>query len=206
MYLCVYISAMHVPRRTWFATEDTFAGLQSKLVDCCSMKGSSKASQPSRQVAPEVAELLERGRKRQRRKAQSNVDKEGDVEMSETGGGQPSMVAMPEADDKEQEVDHPLAGQLAGVSPANCPAANKEEDEDEDEDDEDHGDVIGLLKEEDDEAFNAGQAQGPPVPQTGYVRLVEGRDGTVVVNDLTGEMHRLEGDEQATFIRAYACM
>ena len=60
------------------------------------------------------------------------------------GCGQPSMVVP--ADDKEQEVDHPLAGQLAGVSPANCPAANKEEDEDEDEENEDHGDIIGLLK------------------------------------------------------------
>ena len=122
------------------------------------------------------------------------------------GCGQPSMVVP--ADDKEQEVDHPLAGQLAGVSPANCPAAVDEEvDEDQDEDDEDQGDVIGLLEEEDGDAFNAGQTHGPMVPQTGCVHLVEGRQGTVVVNDLTGEMHTLHGDQEATLIimRAYAC-
>ena len=102
MCLCVYISAVHLPRRTWLATEDTQVGLQSKLVDCCIMKPSATASKQSRQ-APELQELLERGRKRRRVSARSSRQEAPleDVEMKEDGCGQPSMVVP--ADDKEQE-------------------------------------------------------------------------------------------------------
>ena len=74
MYLCVYISAMHVPRRTWLATEDTLAGLECKLVDCSIMKPSSNATRASKQThqAPELQELLARGQQRTRSAAQSS--------------------------------------------------------------------------------------------------------------------------------------
>ena len=87
MYLCVYISAMHVPRRTWLATEDTLAGLQSKLVDCSIMKPSSNATRASKQShqAPELQELLARGQERTRSAAQSSRQEAPleDVEMKE---------------------------------------------------------------------------------------------------------------------------
>ena len=68
----------------------------------------------------------------------------------------------------------------------------EEEEDEEDEEDEEQGDVVGLLEEEDGVEYHIDKETGAMVSHEEHVRLQEGRRGTFLVNDITGEIKRLE--------------